>query len=268
MTSLTISRIEVSRPPGVSSRMITSSAPSSAASSSAPEIHASVAGSIEPGQLDRDGDPGVVLRERTAGQQQSADADRDQRQGSTQRNCPHAGIIRLRSDRDARAAEEQEPDGADDADEDRRRHHEVLDRVGVRARCGARPRGSGSRRSGRACPRRGSTHGLEPGEDEGEQRVGDDDPEERDAEAARTMAPSRPGAASRPRPRGTARRRRTDDRDDGERPAHDAPDATAGAANGFHRAHCDMPEARCYRTVALLRARTGRCRRRASPRPM
>ena len=75
----------------MSSRMIASSAPSSAASSSAPEIQASVAGSIEPGKLDRDGDPGVVLSERTAGQQQSADDDRDQRQGSTQRQLPAHG---------------------------------------------------------------------------------------------------------------------------------------------------------------------------------
>ncbi len=48
MMSWTISRIEVSSPPGVSSRMIASGASSSAASESAEPIHFSVAGSIVP----------------------------------------------------------------------------------------------------------------------------------------------------------------------------------------------------------------------------
>ena len=46
--SCTISRIEVSSPPGVSSRMITSSASSSSASSSALPTQDSVAGSMVP----------------------------------------------------------------------------------------------------------------------------------------------------------------------------------------------------------------------------
>ena len=45
--SWTIARIELSRPPGVSIRMIASGAPSSAASSSAEPIHFSVAGLID-----------------------------------------------------------------------------------------------------------------------------------------------------------------------------------------------------------------------------
>jgi hypothetical protein len=48
MISCTMSRIEVSSPPGVSSRMIASGASSSAASESAEPIHFSVAGSIVP----------------------------------------------------------------------------------------------------------------------------------------------------------------------------------------------------------------------------
>jgi hypothetical protein len=46
---LTISRIEVSSPPGVSMRRIATSASLSAASSSASPSHRSVAGSIVPG---------------------------------------------------------------------------------------------------------------------------------------------------------------------------------------------------------------------------
>jgi hypothetical protein len=48
MTSLMISRIDESSPPGVSRRMIASGASSSAASSSAEAIHFSVAGSTVP----------------------------------------------------------------------------------------------------------------------------------------------------------------------------------------------------------------------------
>ena len=48
MMSLTISRVELSSPPGVSMRMIATSAPSSSASSSACPSHCSVAGSIVP----------------------------------------------------------------------------------------------------------------------------------------------------------------------------------------------------------------------------
>ena len=48
MISLTISRVDVSSPPGVSMRMIAISAPSSVASSRALSIHSDVAGSIVP----------------------------------------------------------------------------------------------------------------------------------------------------------------------------------------------------------------------------